>query len=186
MRVHVDIFDFRIGVTTQVLGHKLREKRKRICGRRAQAQGCAHDTGFFAALGEESFKALVDILAALVEHAPRLGGRHALRGTHKQGKAQLALELADMLRHRLGRHEMLCGGFGEAPQVDDVHEKLALAVFHDSPSVQAKQAVRFGCAACLLRQPPSSPQLIRVSIYRLNPHQTTRTSQRTSAGLDCP
>ena len=28
---------------------------------------------------------------------------------------------------------MLGGGFGEASQVDDVDEKLALAVFHDSP-----------------------------------------------------
>ena len=133
MGVHVDVLDFCVGMAAQVLGDELREERERICGRRSQAQRGAHDAGFLAALGKESLKALVDVFAALVEHASRLGGRHALRSAHKQGKAQLALEFADMLGHRLRRHEVLCGGFGEAPQVDDVHEKLALAVFHDSP-----------------------------------------------------
>ena len=143
MRVHVDIFDFRVRVTAQILGYKLREKRKRICGRRAQAQGCAHDTGLLAALGKKPLEALVDVFAAFVEHAPGLGGRHALRGAHKQRESQLALEPADVLRHRLGRHKMFCGGFGETSQVDDVNKKLALAVFHDFPLALAKQVTDF-------------------------------------------
>ena len=185
MRVHAHVLDFCVGVAAQVLRDEFREKRKRICGRRAQAQRGAHDAGFFAALGEKPLKALVDVFATLVEHASCLGGRHALCGAHKQGKSQLTLESADMLRHRLRRHEMLCGGFGEAPQVDDVDEKLALAVFHDSPSDLRETDGYFRLCDVPVRATPSSPQLIRVSIYSFNPHQTTRTSQRPPAGLDC-
>ena len=143
MRVHIDILDFCVGVAAQVLRDEFREECERICGRRPQAQGGAHDAGLLAALGKEPLKALVDVFAALVEHAPGLGGRHALRGAHKQGKPELALEPADVLRHRLGRHKMFCGGFGETSQVDDVNKKLALAVFHDFPLALAKQVTDF-------------------------------------------